>query len=306
MKRARRVLICGLLIGGLLVFAMNAASDRVSRSARDSHNGPFRLRDIEPFRTFASWWVPEPMPPEPLGRIYHDPLEVEAGPTEAQASHQPRDGEAKVLPPESSMSVALEVLFADRPVPTIPYAGRTYLPVPRLGIDYEIRVWNHGPQRITAIVSVDGLSVINGQPAAEHHPGYIVYPHGKALIQGWRRDMYLAAAFTFEEREKSYASLIGRPEHIGVIGLVAIEEKDPSPGAAAVRSVMGSTGIDTGYGRVVDSPAYCVPFVRSGNKRTVTIYYDTVEALRRAGVPVPSDLPAAKVVGEATNKEQFR
>jgi hypothetical protein len=50
-------------------------------------------------------------------------------------------------------------------------------------------------------------------------------------------------------------------------------------------------GIGTGYGRDIDSGIYYVSFVRSANKRTITFYYDTVEALRREGVPVDRPLP---------------
>jgi hypothetical protein len=43
----------------------------------------------------------------------------------------------------------------------------------------------------------------------------------------------------------------------------------------------------------VDSRAYYVPFVRSSNRQTITLYYDTVDALRQAGVPVdrPDPVP---------------
>jgi hypothetical protein len=166
-------------------------------------------------------------------------------------------------------------------------------------MEYEIRVWNHGPRRIAAVVSVDGLSVMNGQPAAESQPGYIVAPHSQVVIKGWRRDMDVVAAFSFVDREKSYAALTGRPENIGVIGLVAIEELGPTPRpllekqdarfALPGRRQVGSIG--TEYGRPVDSRIYYVPFVRSAHKRSITIYYDTVDALRRAGVPVDGSLP---------------
>jgi hypothetical protein len=190
----------------------------------------------------------------------------------------------------------MEILVNGQPVRLIPHAGRLYLPVPRLGAEYEIRVNNHGPRRITAIVSVDGLSVIKGQPASEQHPGYLVSPGDHIVIKGWRRDRNTVAAFTFEEREKSHAYRMGHPENIGVIGLVAFEEwtRRPIPleerktdAAARLREAPGGLGgTGTGYGRDVESPVYTVPFVRSPNKRTITIYYDTVDALRRAGVPV--------------------
>jgi hypothetical protein len=205
------------------------------------------------------------------------------------------------LPPSGQMRVGLEILVIGRPLPTISYAGKTYLPIPRLGMEYDIRVWNHGPRRIAAMVSVDGLSVISGKPASEHQTGYLVTPYSSVLIKGWRRSLETVAAFRFIEREKSYAALTGRPENIGVIGLVAVEEQvwRPRPGleklegggptAARANRDVGKAG--TEYGRDLDSRAYYVPFVRSANKRTVTIYYDTVEALREAGVPVDRPSP---------------
>jgi hypothetical protein len=205
------------------------------------------------------------------------------------------------VPPRDGMRVGLEVLVDGRPLPTVQHRGNTYLPVPRLGVEYDVRVWNHGPRRIAAVVSVDGLSVISGKPASETSTGYLVDPRSSILVKGWRRDLGTVAAFSFEEREKSYAHLMGHPENVGVIGLIAVEEqvwwsrplpeekKDAGPPSARAFGEVGGTG--TGYGRDLDSPAVRVPFVRSGNKRTVTIYYDTAQALRRAGVPVDGPVP---------------
>jgi hypothetical protein len=159
-------------------------------------------------------------------------------------------------------------------------------------------VWNRGPRRIAAVVSVDGLSVISGRPASETSPGYLVEPGGSILIEGWRRDRATVAAFRFVDREASYANRMGHPENVGVIGLVAHEEQAPLPlprpylektaparsFAKEDRAAVG--GIGTEYGRDINAPVYYVPFVRSGNSRHVTFYYDTAEALRAAGVPI--------------------
>jgi hypothetical protein len=197
-----------------------------------------------------------------------------------------------------TLRVAMDVLVRGRPLPTVAYGGKTYLPIPRVGEEYQIRVSNHGPRRIVAIVSLDGLSVINGKPASERSPGYLVEAYGHVLINGWRRNLQTEAAFRFVDREKSYAARVGRPENIGVIGLVAFEELTPrirwdlekgkaGPLSSAKRLASGVGGVGTEYGRDVDSPASHVPFVRSANKRTVTFSYDTEDALRRAGVPIP-------------------
>ncbi|MFO0968917.1 MAG: hypothetical protein U0793_25475 [Gemmataceae bacterium] len=218
----------------------------------------------------------------------------------APGGDTPHERDDLVLPRPGLMRVAMDVLVDGRPIRTVYHAGKTYLPVPRMGQEYEIRVWNHGPRRVAAVVSVDGLSVITGQPAAESDPGYIVAPYSHIVIKGWRRNLENVAAFRFVERERSYAGLVGKPENIGVIGLVAVEERilhpmprfekrDAAPAAKGFRTEVGSIG--TEYGRDIDSRAYYVSFIRSGNKQTVTMYYDTVEALRAVGVPVDRPLP---------------
>jgi hypothetical protein len=210
---------------------------------------------------------------------------------------------AEIMPPRwDGMRVGLEILVDGKPMRTIQHHGKTYLPVLRLGTEYEIRVRNYGPYRVAAMISVDGLSVLNGQPASEDHPGYIVAPRSSIVIKGWRRNMESVAAFSFEERDKSYAARVGRPENIGVLGLIAVEELAARPrplptekrarapeSALKDQSTVGGTG--TGYGREIDSRIYYVNFVRSNNKRTVTMYYDTVENLRKAGVPVDRPMP---------------
>ncbi len=217
----------------------------------------------------------------------------------------PLTGKAYVLPPRPwpGMRVSMDILVNGRPQPTVYWRGRTYLAVPEWGLPYQIRVTNHGSRRITAIVSVDGLSVINGRPASEEQPGYLVNPHSSIVIKGWRQNTETVAGFTFEERNRSYAAKVGRPENIGVIGLIAFEEMTTLPrelpleqknrtGAPAEGlAPKGTGGTGTGYGEPIYSPTYEVPFVRSHNKRTVVIYYDTAAALREAGVPVDHYVP---------------
>lgn len=208
-----------------------------------------------------------------------------------------------VRPPPPRLQVRLEVLVHGRVLPTISYRGRTYLPVPRLGEEYVLRVWNHGPRRISANLSVDGLSVINGRPLSDANPGYIVGPYEYVDIPGWRRDLETVAAFRFVDRAESYAARRGRYENVGTIHLTAYEEHSPRPYLPLDRSIrapqrgetvrsFGEVGsIGTEYGRDVHSRTWYVPFVRSSVRRELTIHYDTVEALRAQGIPVEDTYP---------------
>jgi hypothetical protein len=278
MKRLRRTLwSLGVLAGGLLA-----------------------LGDV-PGASPAPAVAPAPPPVGGFVGAAQTPLPFDGGRAASEKAQPAQLTWRDPRPPRPyGMHVRLEVLVHGQPLPTVAYAGKTYLPVPRVGAEYEIRVWNDGPRRVVAVVSVDGLSVINGQPASEAQPGYIVAPHSHILIPGWRHSLNTVAAFRFVERGKSYAGLVGRPENIGVIGLVAFEElvSRPLPGLerdsikAAAKRVPGLVGsIGTEYGREIDSRVYYVPFVRSGNRRAVTLYYDTVQALRDAGVPVDGAAP---------------
>lgn len=273
------LLFSGVLIVGLLTVCASAVaavgSGKVPDRQLASRSESSQLLDTTPAPPPKPQLVPSPVLPE-----------------RARPILPPRH-----LPGE--MQVSLDIVVAGRTLSTIQYAGRTYLPVPEVGAEYQIRVWNHGSRRITAIVSVDGLSVITGKPASEAGPGYIVAPHSHVLLEGWRRDLDRVAAFRFVPRDRSYADLMGRPENVGVIGLVAFEElvRVPHPmlqekdTAAPRKALSGLGSIGTEYGRTIDSQVYLVPFVRSANKQTVTLYYDTVEALHRMGVPVDRPWP---------------
>jgi hypothetical protein len=283
MKTAYKILAL-LGCGMLAVFALVAA-ERAGR--------------VEP-----ALKVPAPVARGEAAGQAHAPLMLDASlkvsAKSSARSDNPHERNDLILPGPGRMQVAMDVLVDGGQLPTVRHAGKTYLPVPRMGEEYQVRVWNHGPGRVAAVVSVDGLSVITGQPASEHGPGYIVAPYGHVLIKGWRRSLDRVATFRFVERDRSYAGLVGKPENIGVIGLVAFEERiiyplphlerrDSGPAAKGLRTAVGSIG--TEYGREIDSRAYYVPFLRSSNKQTITLYYDTEKALRAAGVPVDRPPP---------------
>jgi hypothetical protein len=267
--------------------------------------GVFALSAAErPSQTETEKKQPAPTAREKLAGERPIPLLLDASMKVADKSRSGKDilreRDDLILPKPGMMRVAMDILVDGRPLATVHHAGKTYLPVPRMGEEYQIRVWNHGTRRVAAVVSVDGLSVITGRLASETAPGYIVAAFSHILIKGWRRNLDQVAAFRFVERERSYASLMGKPENIGVIGLVAFEERilhplpklermDSARAARGSRTEVGSIG--TEYGREIDSRAYYVTFLRSGNKQSITLYYDTVAALRAAGVPVGRPLP---------------
>ena len=119
----------------------------------------------------------------------------------------------------------IEIIQAGRVLRTIHYNGQMYIEAPPVGT-YEVRLTNNSPQRRMAVMSVDGVNVINGKSAGYDGPGYVFSPWQSYAIKGWRRTSSEVASFTFEASEGSYAAQTGRgTKNTGVIGLAVFNEK---------------------------------------------------------------------------------
>jgi hypothetical protein len=194
------------------------------------------------------------------------------------------------------------------------HRGRQYI-VGQPGNEYAIRVRNCSDRRVLAVVSVDGVNVVNGETAAPDQSGYVIEPYGYMTIEGWRKDLTRTAAFYFSDPGDAYAARTGRPDDLGVIGVALFREREsrpvadlaavaPAPGAArqdaatdakAARSTLESSAgvaapLGTGHGRSEWSPAQRVEFERASAHpdQRVVIRYDRRENLVAQGVlPAP-------------------
>jgi len=98
------------------------------------------------------------------------------------------------------------------------------------GQRYSIVLRNLTPNRIECVVSVDGLDVLDGQPAAFAKRGYLVDPHGELEIDGFRQSMETVAAFRFGSVRNSYANQKhGDTRNVGVIGVALFHERGTTP-----------------------------------------------------------------------------
>src|SRR5258708_12129264 len=115
-----------------------------------------------------------------------------------------------------------------RELPIVWHDGRAYV-VGRPGNEYQVIVRNqHGGDRL-AVVSVDGVNVLNGETASTRQGGYIVSPWGRVDIRGWRKSLAETAAFYFTSLGDSYAARTDRPQNVGVIGVALFERKRLEP-----------------------------------------------------------------------------
>ena len=90
---------------------------------------------------------------------------------------------------------------------------------------YIIRVTNPTPNRIEAVVSVDGLDVVDGENGDLRKRGYVVPPYGETRIEGFRTSQADVATFRFSSVVDSYAGKKGKARNVGVIAVALFEEE---------------------------------------------------------------------------------
>jgi len=116
-----------------------------------------------------------------------------------------------------------------RAYPTVHASGRQYV-VGEAGERYVIAVTNRSGFRFECVASVDGLDVIDGEPASYGKRGYVLDPYGTLEIEGFRRSEDTVAAFRFSSVRGSYASRSGQGDrNVGVIGIALFQERGSYP-----------------------------------------------------------------------------
>jgi hypothetical protein len=109
-------------------------------------------------------------------------------------------------------------------LPGVRASGRS-LVVGDDGDRYRLVVRNATSARFEVVASVDGLDVIDGQPATPERRGYLVDPHGVLVIDGFRQTEAEVAAFRFGRVASSYAARTSGDANVGVIGVAIFAEK---------------------------------------------------------------------------------
>lgn len=119
----------------------------------------------------------------------------------------------------------IEVLVKGRPITEYFHRGQTFIEG-REGSEYEVRIVNSNKYRVEAVISVDGLSILNGKEASDQSSGYLVDASSSIVIPGWKVDNATAAHFAFSGKKESYATTMsGSSNNNGVIGAMIFKEK---------------------------------------------------------------------------------
>jgi hypothetical protein len=109
---------------------------------------------------------------------------------------------------------------------TYEQGGRFYV-LGDAGDRYIIHVTNPTDRRVEAVVTVDGLDVIDGEPGDLAKRGYVVPPHGTLDIEGFRTSTSDVATFRFSSVAQSYAGRKGKARNVGVIAVALFDEVPP-------------------------------------------------------------------------------
>ena len=215
-------------------------------------------------------------------------------------------------------------------LPTYHHQGTYYVKGERQQ-RYMIRVSNTGSRRLEVVLTVDGRDVVNGQPGAYRHRGYVVDSYQTIYVEGFRRSASEVATFRFTTPADSYAGRVGAGENVGVIGVAVFREKThrfslptsprddyPSPSRSSGMSDYTERGssslsdassrrqrkrarpstrseIGTRYGERRHSEVEETSFERDSTRpyRQRVIHYDSAQGLRRRGIMI--DRPVTHV-----------
>ena len=138
-----------------------------------------------------------------------------------------RDSGRKVKMQSNQFELAVAIPRDGRSVKIREYGrnGLTFVEGKK-GQPYSIQFRNNSPNRVMAIISVDGVDVVDGKPATAESRGYIVEGYASAEIKGWRTSTSEIRQFCFEDKQGSYsAATTGENTNCGVIAVKVFAEK---------------------------------------------------------------------------------
>ncbi len=203
--------------------ARSSADDRPGLATGAGHERFSRVADARFFRINSS--------PDALAKFHYND---ETGAKAMAALHgkaTKKSGWMEVA--GDRVKVALVPLYGNSPYPRYEAGGESIV-IAESGDLYAIHLKNLTKRRLELVVSVDGLNVLNGQPAGTSQRGYILEPKQDLEIEGFRVNNTKVKTFRFGAVGDSVAAGKGAARNVGVVGLAVFEE-DVARAKAEVR-----------------------------------------------------------------------
>jgi hypothetical protein len=184
-------------------------------------------------------------------------------------------------------------------LPTFAHKDRFYVQG-NAGERYVIRITNPTANRIEAVVSVDGLDVVDGESGDLRKRGYIVPPYGETRIEGFRTSQADVATFRFSSVDGSYAGKKGKARNVGVIAVALFEEE------AAQQIIAPDPGFRPPYDYEDDldasAPRPADKVDRGGVARASRPAKDGVSAQKKMAPPPPPATGAGGAYGSVASR----
>jgi hypothetical protein len=121
--------------------------------------------------------------------------------------------------------IELSVIIKGRPITEYHHQGQVFVEG-RTASEYEVLLRNKTNARVEIVLSVDGLSVIDGKPAGQRSSGYLINGDQSITVPGWTLNDRSVAKFAFSGHGESYTEMSGGdPRNNGVIGVMAFTEQ---------------------------------------------------------------------------------
>lgn len=212
----------------------------------------------------------------------------------------------------SQSNFTIDLLVNGNPIKSVLHQGNYWIEG-RPGSEYSIKIKNQSSQRKLFVVSIDGLSVMDGKPASHGSSGYVVDAYGTVEIPGWLLDNATAAKFEFGGvgKNETYVEKLKNmgldvdPSNQGIIGVAVFNEKQPyylnqktnrsgyswnlkDLPIAMSSSVRSMNDLGTKFGEETKFDTVKTYFEKSSKtpNSVVNIRYNTLEILKKLGVPI--------------------
>lgn len=134
-------------------------------------------------------------------------------------------------------NIGVDILVGGKPIRQYSDNGKIYVES-RYSTEYTIRIknegsYNYGWYRCLAVVSVDGINVLDGTVAGTTKAGYVITGNWPLEIKGFRTSNETVHPFKFSSKSQSYAAKSeatqGDTQNCGVIGVEIYSEDYTTP-----------------------------------------------------------------------------
>lgn len=117
----------------------------------------------------------------------------------------------------------VSILVNGKKVKHYSHKGKVFVEA-KEGTEYEIQISNNRFSRSLALVSVDGLNPLNGEPH-DNLSGFVLDERSSTKIKGFQYSDETVGAFKFSKKRDSYAEHQGDSSNVGVISVRFYSEK---------------------------------------------------------------------------------